>query len=130
MLKDRLLLAGGCNYGNTVVLGQTLKPHMMPTGLTLLALASESDLDGRIRAAADFLLKSISHRVSTASLSYALIGLAAQGMTSPRAQSALATAVHKTNQHHGSPAHLSLALLAAQENDSLLVRLARNEMVT
>ncbi len=127
MLRNRLLFAGGCNYGNTVVLGQTLRPHLMPTGLALLALAKEPDLDGRIPTAVDYLRDSISPRVTTASLSYALLGLAAQGITSPRAQSALAAAIQRTNQHHGSPAQLSLALLAAQEQDSLLVRMVREE---
>jgi hypothetical protein len=129
MLRDRLLSAGGCNYGNTVVLGQSLKPHVMPTGLTLLALANEPDLDGRIGTAVDYLRESISHRVTTASLSYALLGLAAQGIVSQEAHSALATAVQRTNQHHGSPPHLSLALLAAQGKDSLLVRMVRQEMI-
>ena len=40
---------GGCNYGNTVVLGQTLRPHVQPTGLALLALAGEGDRGGRSR---------------------------------------------------------------------------------
>ena len=30
MLIDRLLAGGGCNYGNTVVLGQELRPHVQP----------------------------------------------------------------------------------------------------
>ena len=128
MLMDRLLPAGGCNYGNTVVLGQALKPHMMPTGLALLALAKESDRTGRIRAAVEYLLDSVTDRTTTASLSCALLGLAAQGVSLPRAQAALASAVQKTNKNHGSPAQLSLALLAAQEKDCLLVRLVRNEM--
>ena len=34
LLVDRLLPDGGCNYGNTTVLGQKLLPHIEPTGLT------------------------------------------------------------------------------------------------
>ncbi len=41
LLVDRLLRSGGCNYGNTIIFGQQLRPHLQPTGLTLLALAGE-----------------------------------------------------------------------------------------
>lgn len=129
MLIDRLLPAGGCNYGNTVVLGQALKPHVMPTGLTLLALAKEPDGDMRIRAAVDYLLDAISGHTTTASLSYALLGLAAQGVTLPHTQAVLASAVQRTNKNHASPVQLALALLAAQEEDSLFVRMVRNETI-
>src|SRR5207302_5660581 len=39
LLIDRLLVGGGCNYGNTVVMDQGLRPHLQPTGLAMLALA-------------------------------------------------------------------------------------------
>src|SRR5262249_4343392 len=55
LLNDRLLASGGCNYGNTVVLGQTLLPHVQPTGATLLALAGEPDPTGRVGAAIAYL---------------------------------------------------------------------------
>ncbi len=48
LLIDRLLPDGGCNYGNTVVMDQVLRPHLQPTGLAMLALAGESNFDGRI----------------------------------------------------------------------------------
>jgi hypothetical protein len=48
LLLDRQLPGGGCNYGNTMVLGQMLKAHVQPSGLALLALAGEQggDLSG------------------------------------------------------------------------------------
>jgi hypothetical protein len=42
LLTDRLLPDGGCNYGNTAVLGQVLLPHIQPTGLVMCALGAES----------------------------------------------------------------------------------------
>src|SRR2546428_787916 len=48
LLIDRLLPGGGCNYGNTIVLGQELRPQLQPTGLAMLALAGETDPDGRV----------------------------------------------------------------------------------
>ncbi len=46
LILDRQLPDGGCNYGNTFVLGQKLLPHIQPTALALLALWNES-LDSR-----------------------------------------------------------------------------------
>ncbi len=55
MLVDRLLPAGGCNFGNTEVLGQYLVPHVQPTGIVLTALAGEAGKDSRIERSLDFL---------------------------------------------------------------------------
>jgi hypothetical protein len=41
MLLNRILPEGGCNYGNTTVLGQTLRAHLLPSSLALLALGGE-----------------------------------------------------------------------------------------
>ena len=48
MLVDRFLESGGCNYGNTAALGQVLRPHVEPTGLTLVALGGENIQDPRL----------------------------------------------------------------------------------
>ncbi len=63
LLIDRLLEAGGCNYGNTMVLEQTLRPHMQPTGICLWALAGEPDRDGRIGQAIDYLRRDVPRQV-------------------------------------------------------------------
>jgi hypothetical protein len=41
LLLDRQLPDGGCNYGNTQVLGRSTLPHVQPTALSLLALSAE-----------------------------------------------------------------------------------------
>ncbi len=41
LLRDRQLATGGWNYGNTTVFGQALRPHPVPTGLSVLALCGE-----------------------------------------------------------------------------------------
>jgi hypothetical protein len=38
ILMDRQFPTGGCNYGNTYILGQQLEPHVMPTAVVLLSL--------------------------------------------------------------------------------------------
>jgi hypothetical protein len=77
MLLDRLLPGGGCNYGNTWVLGQLLRPHVQPTGIALVALAGETDSRGRIAASLDYLDRQPGDRLGAASLSWAVLALAA-----------------------------------------------------
>lgn len=43
LLHNRALPAGGWNYGESVVLGNTLLPAIVPTAMALLALADEPD---------------------------------------------------------------------------------------
>ena len=41
ILTDRQFPTGGCNYGNTYILGQELEPHVQPTSVALVALVDE-----------------------------------------------------------------------------------------
>jgi hypothetical protein len=77
LLVDRLLPSGGCNYGNTVVMGQELLPHVQPTGLVLLALAGESISDPRFGRSVDYLETNLQARLGPASLAFAVVGLTA-----------------------------------------------------
>jgi len=77
LLIDRLLPDGGANYGNTVVLGQVLRPHLLPTGLALCALAGEDDSSGRIAKSLRLLRDSLSERTPVLSLAWSVLGLAA-----------------------------------------------------
>lgn len=45
VLQDRELPDGGYNYGNTIILGQVLRPHVQPTGLVLLSLQNHPEFD-------------------------------------------------------------------------------------
>jgi hypothetical protein len=110
LLKDRLLPSGGCNYGNTIVFGQELRPHLQPTGLCLLALAGETDLDGRVERSIEYLIDQLSDRTTTASLSFALLGLAAHGRLPAESTSWLAAAAERTLGR--DPGSYKLALLA------------------
>lgn len=77
ILVDRLLPSGGCNYGNTMVLGQTLLPHLQPSGIVLWALATHGVDDPRIEASLEYLQREVLKPTGTASLAYALIALTA-----------------------------------------------------
>ena len=61
LLLDRQLPSGGCNYGNTSVLGQMLRPHVQPTCVALLALAKEQDQGSRIAKSVSWLRKALSN---------------------------------------------------------------------
>ena len=114
MLVERLLSRGGCNYGNTVVLGQELRPHVQPTGLAMLALAGQADSDGRIARSLDFLSANLSVETTSASLSYGLIGLAAHDRFPANASKWLQAAYRRTIARDGAAYKLALLSLAAR----------------
>jgi hypothetical protein len=122
LLVDRLLPAGGCNYGNTVVLGQTLRPHVQPTGLAMLALAGESsDSANRARRSLAYLQRALVPPVTATSLSWALLALRAHGIELPNAAELLATAHHHVQAHDRSPHKLAPLALAAQDSSLALL---------
>lgn len=75
MLVDRLLPAGGANYGNTIILGQELLQHLQPTGIVTWALANEVVDDLRLDRTLDFLQQALLEPTGIASLSYAVLGI-------------------------------------------------------
>lgn len=110
LLLDRLLPSGGCNYGNTVVLGQTLRPHVAPTGLAMLALSGVSDPQGRIAASLDYLQNALDGATAPTSLALGLLGLAAHGQRVSSAEDWLAGAASRLPPgRHASAALLALA---------------------
>ncbi len=113
LLQDRQLVTGGCNYGNTIVFGQQLLPHLEPTGLCLLALAGVFDANGRTGRSADYLLRELSARTATVSLCYGLLGLAAQNRLPEGADDWLAAATARTLARDASSYKLSLLALAS-----------------
>ena len=113
LLLDRQLPSGGCNYGNTMVLGQMLRPHVQPTGIALLALAREQDQGNRIAKSVAWLRKALSKETTPTSLAWALLGLAAHGVKLPSAAEWLETAAQRIQSHDVSPHKLSLLALAA-----------------
>jgi hypothetical protein len=130
LLIDRLLPDGGCNYGNTTVLGQPLRPHLEPTGLALAALRDEPDLDGRIERSLQFVESEISAETTAASLAYAVIGLAAHGRLDCGYQDWLQSAADATRKRGNSPFRLALLALAALGNDCPWVKPLEKATVT
>lgn len=127
LLVDRLLPGGGCNYGNTVVLRQELRPHLQPTGICLLALAGEADDDGRIRRSVAHLERELNEATTTASLCYGLLGLAAMGKTPAAAGDWLTAARQRTRNRGDSPYEQALLALAAAGQQAAVVQLPRSK---
>jgi hypothetical protein len=126
LMVDRLLPDGGCNHGNTFVLGQVLRPHIQPSGLVMLALPYEAEGEPRIDKTLNYLEQVVDETTTAASLAYALHGLAAHGRKHPRADELLAGAMTKPTLDLGAYGTrrplLALAALGAQ---SPLVELSR-----
>jgi hypothetical protein len=121
LLVDRLLSTGGCNYGNTIVLGQKLRPHVEPTGLAMLALADEKLYDPRIEFSLRYLLSALTAETTPISLSYGLLGLTAHDHRPAAANDWLAKQFDQVIQDGASPLKIALLTLAAQESANALL---------
>jgi hypothetical protein len=121
LLVDRLLPTGGCNYGNSYVLGQVLRPHVQATGVCLLALAGEPIDDPRIQRSVDYLQAELNDKTTTISLSFGLLGLAAYNSSPATADAFLAAAARRTLDRDGGAYKLALLALAALGHNSPLV---------
>ena len=122
LIYERQMPHGGCNYGNAVVMGQELVPHVQPTGLAMLSLAGEADPKGNIERGLGFLRRSLDQTTATASLCYGLFGLTAHGQRPERADAWLQTAAGRTLAGDQSPYKLALLVLAAQGNECPLIQ--------
>ena len=128
VMIDRLLPEGGCNYGNTFVLGQKLIAHLEPTGLVLAALVGETDPSGRLAKTINFAAESIGPTTTAASLSYALIGLAAHGRTPTTADAWLEGAVERTKRRPSAQLRLALLAVAALGAKGPLITLPKEAL--
>jgi hypothetical protein len=122
LLVDRLLSTGGCNFGNTVVLGQSLRPQIEPTGITLVALAGEQINDPRIELSLRYLADTISAETTPISLSYGLLGLTAHHRRPDAATQWLDATYRRTVKRDAAPLALALLVLAAQGNSCPLIQ--------
>jgi hypothetical protein len=122
LIVDRLLPTGGCNYGNTQVLGQTLLPHLQPTGLAMMALAGTPIQDDRIEASLQYLtnrlqnIQSSSRVMPTASLCFGLLGLTSHRRRPLAVDTWLKAACDQVRRQESSMYKLALIALAAEEN--------------
>ena len=123
LLIDRLLIQGGCNYGNTMVLGQILRPHLEPTGVTMLALAGEKDSLGRIDLSVEYLARTLNAETPAASLAYGLLGLNAHHRSLAHSADWLAGAYQRQSARGFDPLRVALLLLAAAGSEAPPIKL-------
>ncbi len=76
LLADRAFSDGGWNYGNTLVLGNTLRPFPATTGIALTALAGEPR-EAHIDVSLGYLADELRGIRSPFTLAWGLIGLSA-----------------------------------------------------
>jgi len=112
MLIDRQLDSGGWNYGNTTVLGQTLRPHIQPTGTALLALEAEEDRSGRLSKSISYLSNILSSETPATSLAFGLLGLSVHKKFPRDLADWLAAAAERVSRHDRSPYKYILLALA------------------
>ncbi len=117
LLVDRQLPNGGWNYGNTIVFGHELRPHVQATGLALAALGNAKQTHAKTRRSIDWLQRTLSNTTTTSSLCYALMGLAGHGIRPPDADGWLSAAYRQTVQYNNSPYHMALLVLAAKTDN-------------
>ena len=115
LMVDRLLSGGGANYGNTTILGQELLQHLQPSGIVAWALAGEDVDDPRLAKTVDYLRQASAEPTGTASLAWAVRGLAANGAANEAIRSALAQAWPRV-ERNGGLYRLALWSLAALES--------------
>jgi hypothetical protein len=113
LLLDRQLPGGGLNYGNTIILGQPLRPHVQPTGIALLALASASNSSGQFSKSIAWLRRNIGPHTTPLSLGWAVLGLQAHAALPPASEEWLAAAAARLRQRDGALHKLALLALAA-----------------
>lgn len=131
LLLDRQLPGGGWNYGNTIVLGQELPPHVQPTGIALTALAGEllepGNDAGSVERSLGYLERAVQRTTATASLAFALIGLAAFDRRLADADERLRAAWQRCD---GSAYKLALVALAALGAQCPLLTLGEAQAAT
>lgn len=115
LLLDRQLPNGGWNYGNTVVLGNTLRPNPQSTGIALVALAGEDEVQPLIQPSLDYIEAAIDHGTTPVSLAYGLLGATAHRLAIPKADSLIQRAWQHVLGHGASPLKLALVALAHQQ---------------
>src|SRR5262249_12865366 len=79
LLRDRAIVTGGWNYGNSSAFGHDLRPQPGPTGLALLALAGIERRNGLVERALGYLQASLPATRAPQSLCWGVLGLRAWG---------------------------------------------------
>ena len=126
LLLDRQLPTGGANYGNTYVLGQMLRPHVMPSAMCMVALHRFKPKPKSHQATVDYLRSEINRPLASISLAWAIQGLTSASLEQDQEESLdfnnlLESAIER-QQTSGENLHRqNMLLLAARGSESPLL---------
>lgn len=123
VLLDRQLPQGGCNYGNTTVLGQLLRPHLLPSALALIALAGEP-LNPAILNSIGYLRRALREPQTLIGAAWAWQAAHAFKEQTSGAEAAISKLMAQIDDQDENPYHYALLTLAAGGKQSPIVQLA------
>ncbi len=75
LLLDRQLTTGGANYGNTFVLGQLLRAHVLPSAMSVVALHQTIPAPHRLTATIRYLQEELNRPLAATSLAWTIHAL-------------------------------------------------------
>lgn len=113
LLLDRSIPGGGWNYGNSRVLGNTLRPFPATTGIVLAALYGEAHC-GQVDEAIGYLKTELTRLRSPMSLAWAMIGLRAWDALPPHIDRAWGEAFRNVQNEPVNVLHDAMLLLAVK----------------
>jgi hypothetical protein len=116
LIRDRAIVTGGWNYGNTAAFGHPLRPQPAPTGLALLALAHHDERTPIVARAIQYLHETLPDVRASASLGWGLLGLRAWSSAPAEADRWLAEAYRRATGRPDAATKLSLLLLAGGDH--------------
>ena len=128
LLVDRQLPTGGANYGNTFVLGQMLRPHILPSAMSMVALHNVRPVPRKLRPTLRYLQDEINRPIAALSLAWTIHALSSAEAVSNSAlrlefewplREAIKRLIGKRNNAHRE----NLLLLASQGSKSDLLRM-------
>ncbi|MEZ6137327.1 MAG: hypothetical protein R3C53_20760 [Pirellulaceae bacterium] len=132
LIRDRFLPGGGTNYGNTTVLGQVLRPHVLPSAVCMVALHRSRPVFDRAAMTVRYLTSEIQHPLAAISAAWAVHALVSNTWEVPPAQldelsapwlQLLKTAITRSEVTGQHPHRANLLLLALRLRQSPILDL-------
>jgi hypothetical protein len=120
ILRDRICITAGWNYGNSNVLGQNLPAYIPTTAIALLALQDRAD-EAFVQRSLDYLEEHAASHASTRALALTTLALRRHGRSSAPAHRALGTWIVRQPSVDVVSAGMALCALAEPAFDEAFV---------